>query len=124
MSHGRESWYDDDAGPLVRPFTVTGGRTKASRSDLNMITMVIASPGESGMVLDQEYADILRLCRYPMSVAEVGAKLNLPLAAVKILISDLIERRYLLFSSPMSSYETDQPDMKTLQAVLDGIRRL
>ena len=122
--NGRESWYDDDAGPLVRPFAVTRGRTKASRSDLNMITMVIAAPGEPGAALDAEYVDILRLCRYPMSVAEIGAKLNLPLAAVKILISDLIEGRYLLFSSPMSSYETEVPDMKILQAVLDGIRRL
>jgi hypothetical protein len=122
--NGRESWYDDDAGPLVRPFTVTRGRTKASRTDLNMITMVIAAPGEAGRGLDAEYLDILRLCRSPMSVAEIGAKLNLPLAAVKILISDLIEGRYLLFSSPMSSYETDVPDMNLLQAVLDGIRRL
>jgi hypothetical protein len=61
--NGRESWYDDDAGPLVRPFTVTRGRTKASRTDLNMITMVIAAPGEEGRGLDAEYLDILRLCR-------------------------------------------------------------
>lgn len=122
--NGRESWYDDDAGPLVRPFTVTRGRTQASRTDLNMITMVVVAPGLGESALDAEYLDILRLCRYPMSVAEIGAKLNLPLAAVKILISDLIEGRYLLFSSPVSSYETEEPNMEILQAVLDGIRRL
>src|SRR6266567_1336211 len=123
MNQSWDSWYDDDAGPLVRPFAVTRGRTKASRDDLNKITMLIAAPAEQ-VSMDPEYTEILRLCQYPMSVAEIGAKLNLPLAVVKILIGDLIEGRYLLFSSPMSTLETNVPDMKLLQAVLDGIRRL
>lgn len=121
--NGRESWYDDDAGPLVRPFTVTRGRTKGSRSDLNMITMLVAAPGLP-QPHDPEHVDIVQLCRYPMSVAEIAAKLNLPLAVVKILIGDLIQGGFLLFTSPLSTLETEVPDMNVLRAVLDGIRRL
>lgn len=123
MKHGRDSWYDDDAGPLVRPYTVTRGRTKSTRPDLNLITLVVTAANEhTGM--DPEYVDILRLCHYPLSLAEISAKLGLALAVVKILVGDLIEQGYLSFSSPPSPLDTETPDIHTLQAVLDGIRRL
>jgi len=123
MKHGRDSWYDDEAGPLVRPYTVTRGRTKSTRPDLNLITLVVtAVHGHAGM--DPEYVDILRLCHYPLSIAEISAKLGLPLTVVKILVGDLIEQGYLNFSAPNSPLNTETPDMNILQAVLDGIRRL
>lgn len=121
MKHGRESWYDDEAGPLVRPYAVTRGRTRSARADLNMITLVVAVRPEV-MGMDPEYTEIVRLCQYPLSIAEIGAKLDLPLAVVKVLISDLIEEGFLIFRSPPPP--VDVLDMNTLQAVLDGIRRL
>jgi Protein of unknown function (DUF742) len=122
MKRGRESWYDDEAGPLVRPYAVTRGRTR-SRQDLNMITLVVSNTYESP-AMDLEYIQILRICEYPQSIAEVSAKLGLPLAVIKILIADLIENGYLLFQAPPSPLNTDNPDMNILQAVLDGIRKL
>jgi hypothetical protein len=121
MSERRESWYDDKAGPMVRPYAVTRGRTRSLRPDLDMITLVVAIRPDSSM-LDREYADILRLCDRPQSVAEISAQLDMALAVVKILIGDLIEQGYLLFRAPPTSVDT--PDMDILQAVLDGIRRL
>jgi hypothetical protein len=121
MNDGRESWYDDKAGPMVRPYAVTRGRTRSNRPDLNMITLVIARYSDTGG-LDYEYAEVLRLCNQPLSVAEIGAKLNMPLAVAKILIGDLIEQGYLLFQAPPTA--VDEPNMDILQAVLDGIRRL
>lgn len=121
MNDRRESWYDDQAGPMVRPYAVTRGRTRSARRDLSMITLVIAFRGNAG-ALAHEYVDILRLCDRPLSVAEVSAKLDMPLAVAKILIGDLIEQGYLLFQAPPTAVDT--PDMDILQAVLDGIRRL
>ncbi|RZS33956.1 uncharacterized protein DUF742 [Herbihabitans rhizosphaerae] len=124
MKHGRESWYDDEAGPLVRPYTVTRGRTRSGHGlDLDMITLVVSN-ASGHTVVDPEYAQILRMCRYPLSIAEVSAKLGLPLAVIKILIADLIEDGLLIFRSPPSPLDTETPDMDILQAVLDGIRRL
>lgn len=123
MKHGRDSWYDDEAGPLVRPYTVTRGRTQSARIDLNLITLVVTAASENAS-MDPEYADILRLCHYPLSIAEISAKLELPITVIKILVADLIEQGYLNFSSPPSPLNTETPDMNILQAVLDGIRRL
>jgi hypothetical protein len=123
MKHGRGSWYDDDTGSLVRPYAVTGGRTKSSRHDLDLITLVVSSAYEN-VAMGPEHTEILRICQYPLSIAEISATLGLPLAVVKILVSDLIDQGYLIFSSPPPSMNTDTPDMSILQAVLDGIRRL
>ena len=123
MKHGRDSWYDDDAGPLVRPYTVTRGRTRSARWDLNLITLVVTSAHENP-AMDPEYTAIMRICEYPLSIAEISAKLGLPITVIKILVADLIEQRFLIFSSPPSPMNTETPDMNILQAVLDGIRRL
>ncbi len=122
MKHGRDSWYDDEAGPLVRPYAVTRGRTKSGR-DLNLITLVVTTAYQNAS-MDPEYAEILRICQYPLSIAEISAKLGLPITVIKILVADLIEQGFLIFSSPPSPLNTETPDMNVLQAVLDGIRRL
>jgi len=114
-----EAWFDEAAGPLVRPYAVTRGRTRTLQPEIELITLVVAAqrhidPGR----LDPEYTSILQLCQRPTSVAEISARLDLPLGAVKVLIGDLIERRLLLFRSALT------PDNEVLQAVLDGIRRL
>jgi hypothetical protein len=125
MTHRREPWFDEAAGPLVRPYAVTRGRTSDVRHDLDMITLVIAVRSESSLQLvEPEYGDIVRLCQFPLSVAEVAAKLHLPLVVTKILIGDLINDGYLIFRSPPPATRAGPPDIKLLQAVLDGIRRI
>lgn len=116
-----QAWFDDAAGPLVRPYAVTGGRTRTERSDLQMITMVIAPhPVEQipRRGLDLEHLQILELSQRPISIAEISSQLQLPLSVVKIITSDLIERRLLVFRAPVT------PDVQILQAVINGIRRL
>jgi hypothetical protein len=115
MSRG-ETWFDDAAGPLVRPYAVTRGRTRAGlRSDLQMITPV--TPVLTA-TLDPEHVQILTLCQRPTSVAEISAEVHLPLSVVKILLGDLIERHLVSFRSAV------RPDLKVLQAVIHGIRQL
>jgi hypothetical protein len=119
-----DSWFDEDAGPLVRPFAMTRGRTRPGRYDLDMITLVVAMGGahrDPGR--EPEYARILAACQRPVSVAEVSAEVDLPMVVVKVLLSDLIERGELLFRSPPRS-QSPQTDRRVLQAVLDGVRNL
>lgn len=119
-----ETWFDDAAGPLTRPYTVTGGRTRAEATvRLDLLTLVVAVTSvREAAALPQEYARVVRLCQQPLSVAEVAAYLQLPLPIVKVLLSDLIERQHVICqsASPMAA----APDERILQAVLDGIRRL
>ena len=114
-------WFDDDAGPLVRPYTVTRGRTRTAQPELDMITLVVALQRPEPRVaarLDPEHLEILARCQRPTSVAEVAAALHLPLSVVKILISDLIEYQLVIFRAAV------RPNSSVLQAVINGIRRL
>ncbi|MBP2330862.1 hypothetical protein JOF56_011247 [Kibdelosporangium banguiense] len=123
MTAGRDSWVDDEAGPLVRPYAMTRGRTRPANRDLNMITLVVAVKDEiDAVALDADYVAILELCRNPMSVAELAAHMDVPIVVVKVLLSDLVERGEVIARNPARDVRV--PDMKLLQAVLDGVRRL
>ncbi|MEV6559766.1 DUF742 domain-containing protein [Nocardia sp. NPDC051756] len=124
MTHPREPWFDEAAGPLVRPYAVTRGRTTGAGPELDMLTSVVTddSAGASRR-MEPEYADILRLCRVSQTVAEVSAQLRLPLAVTKILVGDLIGDGHLIFRAPVPT-EAGPEDLNILRAVLDGIRKL
>ncbi|MFE3060852.1 DUF742 domain-containing protein [Nocardia sp. NPDC059239] len=119
-----DSGFAADPGPLVRPFAVTRGRVGRDAHELDMITLIIAVRPESDAVLmDKEYGQILRMCQgRPLTIAEIAAEMNLLLAAIKVLVSDLIGSGHLIYRSPMLT--TTMPDVKILQAVLDGVRKL
>ncbi|TNC24343.1 DUF742 domain-containing protein [Amycolatopsis alkalitolerans] len=108
-------------GPMVRPYFLAGGRSRPARADLEMITLVVSVTDEIRERVSPEHAEIVRICARPCSVAEVSALTNLPLMVVKVLLSDLIDRGYLIHRSPPA---TEIPSQELLQAVLDGIRRL
>ncbi|WP_394298819.1 DUF742 domain-containing protein [Allosalinactinospora lopnorensis] len=114
---------DSDTGPLVRPYTMTGGRTRSSGTGLDMISIVMAArEGADWDSLKPEQAAILRLCRRPISVAEISAQLDVPMTVVRVLLGDLIAEGDVIARDPMPA--ADLPEMNVLQAVLDGIRRL
>ena len=121
MSQERPKWYDDAAGPLVRPYAVTRGRTRAVAADLNLITQVLAvDPHADARQLAPECAQILAFCDQPLSIAEIGARLSLPIAVTKILVSDLLDRQLVVTQS--STWRPDVPDRDMLQAVINGLR--
>ena len=122
MKVENEFWFDEDAGPLVRSYAVARGRTRPTRHDLEMTTLVVAVSADRHVDVDREYAHIIGMSRRPLSIAEVSAKLNLPLAVVKVLLSDLIDWGLIIFRSPPRA--SDIPRTELLQAVLDGIRKL
>jgi Protein of unknown function (DUF742) len=121
---GPASSGDEDPGPLVRPFAVTRGRAGRDLHGLDILTLVTAARSEADNTgLDREYREILRLCQHrALSIAELAAHMNLLLAAVKVLVSDLIDGGYLIHRPPPALAAV--PDINLLQAVLDGVRRL
>ena len=56
--------------------------------------------------------------------AEVASSLNLPVAATKILVSDLIAWGGVSARPPLAVAVGQGPDMTILRAVRDGLRRL
>ncbi|WP_026421991.1 DUF742 domain-containing protein [Actinokineospora inagensis] len=123
MSGEGDWWFDEAAGPMVRPYAMTRGRTRPNAPNLNLVTQVRATRRPSDpSTLTPEHLRIVELCQVPLSVAEVAAYLNVPLVVVKVLISDLIERGDVQTGALFQTSEI--ADTKLLQAVLDGIRRI
>lgn len=91
MTEGHVSGGHD----FVRPFIMTGGRTRAERRDLRVETMLQASVDDIPFDLPSEQEELLRLCQEPQSMAEVGAKLHLVLGVVAVIAGDLIAAGYL-----------------------------
>ncbi|MFD9890289.1 DUF742 domain-containing protein [Amycolatopsis sp. NPDC058986] len=121
---GEISWYDEAAGPLVRPYTITSGRTPSEQAWLDLSTQVMTlKSAQEPVGLGPEHTAIVRLCREPLSVAEIAVFVKLPLGVVRVLCGDLIERGLVLTRSP-SRQPLHAPDHETLQAVLDGLIKL
>ncbi len=80
---------------LVRPFIMTGGRTRAERRDLRLETMLQTAVDHFPMDLHSEQEQVLRICSEPLSVAEVAAKLDLVVGVVAVIAGDLIARELL-----------------------------
>jgi hypothetical protein len=122
MNAEDEEWFDDADGSLVRPYAMTGGRTRSDNVGLDLITLVVATHPATDDV-EPEYERILDACQFPTSVVEIAAKVDLPLQVVKVLLSDLITQRLIMFRSPVTP-ASERPSQQVLQAVLDGIRKL
>ncbi|MGH3858799.1 MULTISPECIES: DUF742 domain-containing protein [Actinokineospora] len=123
MAGDRDWWFDEAAGPLIRPYAMTRGRTRPGAPNLNLVTQIRASRNRSDLSqLTPEHQEIVDLCERPLSVAEIAAYLNIPLVVAKILISDLLELGDVVAGAPFQT--SDIVDTKFLQAVLDGIRRI
>ncbi|MBV9843648.1 MAG: DUF742 domain-containing protein [Kutzneria sp.] len=119
----QDSWFDDEAGPLVRPYAMTRGRTQPAAGWLDVATQVVSVvSGEDSLGLGPEHLTILQLCQRPFSVAELAAYVNVPLGVVKVLLGDLIERGDVVVRHPERALEAPARDL--LQAVLDGVRAL
>jgi hypothetical protein len=132
MRHWSEEPDEDADEPLVRPYTITGGRTTAGRDDLTLITLISAQ-APSGtdtaaerQALQPEHRTVLRLCgRGPVAVAEIAAKLDLPVSVTKILIGDLIDSGRVRARPPLAfAHNGTLPDMTILEAVRNGLRGL
>ncbi|MFD9108423.1 DUF742 domain-containing protein [Streptomyces bottropensis] len=121
-------WFDNEAGPLVRPYAMTGGRTKSgpsgSRFDLiALVTLDADAPGADDDLLGPEHRALVELCRTEtQSVAELAADTDLPVGVVRVLLGDLLELRRVTVSRPVPPAQL--PDERILREVIEGLKAL
>jgi Protein of unknown function (DUF742) len=86
--------------------------------------MVASSHYQAGDIsrLSPESRAILEFCRDWRSVAEVSAVLQMPLGVARILISDMATEGLVRINQ--LNHAQGRPDVKLLERVLSGIRRL
>ncbi|MBC2864835.1 DUF742 domain-containing protein [Streptomyces mexicanus] len=114
----------EEAGRYLRPYAITGGRTRHSQHAFTLITLVVArSVRESASGLEPEADRILELCRdRAMAVAEIAALLDLPVSVVKVLCGDLLDASLIIVQSPPG--QESRPSVELIERVMDGIRQL
>jgi uncharacterized protein DUF742 len=121
-----DKWIIPGQGPVVRPYTVTGGRTEPADGEvLDLMAQIVASRGRAApapLSVGPEHRRIIRLCRRPTPVADVAAETGLPLGVVRVLISDLVELQHVSVIPVRPADE--QPSADVLKEVLRGLRAL
>lgn len=120
MAELDDPWIDEDAGRLVRPYTVSNGRTKPT-AHLDLLSMVKSTGDVKHSQLGLDHSQALGLCNRAISVAEVSAHLKLPAAVTKVLLSDLVDCGAITAHAPGPTVDTS--DRPLLEALLDGLQR-
>jgi hypothetical protein len=110
---------------VVRPYALTGGRTRHSGEAFDLVATVIvtnvriADPGGLG----PEHISVLRLAHAPTTVVDIASDVELPLGVVRILLADLRELGLVTIQAPVPM-KARQVDRNTLREVLHGLRGL
>jgi hypothetical protein len=130
---GRDAYVDNQhdrpepAGPsLVRPYARTGGRTRPGRDlDLEALVLATSSGREawSSPLLNPEHTSVIELCSGTVSVAEIAARLSLPLGVARVIIADMVDLG-LVEVMKTSATNGDERDPAFLRRVLSGLQRL
>ncbi|MFD4138248.1 DUF742 domain-containing protein [Streptomyces sp. NBC_00390] len=120
-----DTWYEDETGPMVRPYTVTRGRTRPAAEHsfdlMSRISATVADGTESR--LDHARSSLLELVRRaPRPVAEIAADADLPLTVVRVLLADLAEAGLITVSAPAVRTGLEDPDL--LRDIVHALRRL
>jgi hypothetical protein len=130
MTSESDRWYDDAAGPVVRPYAMTRGRTShAAEAKIDLIALVVSGSmvGDDNPLddhtLSPEHLDIVERCQLQAtSVAELAADLDLPVGVVRVLVGDLLEGEHVHIHKPVPPAEL--PDERILREVISGLRAL
>ena len=120
-----ERWVDAEAGPVVRPYALTRGRTRHSGEAFDLVATVVATQARitDAGGLGPEHFSVLHLAQVPTTVVDIASDVDLPLGVVRILLADLRELGVVMVQAPVQM-KAHQVDRETLREVLHGLRGL
>ncbi len=113
--------FDQEAGPIVRPYTVTRGRTRPAGDHFDLMDVVVAvrAPRRE---LQPEHLSILDACRAPIPVVELAARTGLAVGVLRVLLGDL--RGSGLIAVRPAARPSAVPRESLLRDLLAGLRTL
>lgn len=114
---------EDDAPParLVRSYTITSGRTQAE-VDLPM-EATLRRQGFDDEPGDGPRQQILRVCD-SQSVAEVAAKVKMPIGVVRVLLGDLVQEGKVRVQATLTDTSSRDERRELIERTLRGLRAL
>jgi hypothetical protein len=108
---------------LVRPFLATAGRTRSSVGSLRYETLVQATD-VSGADLRFEAARLFSLCSTAMAIAEIAARLHIPIGSAKVIVGDLIDSGHLAAHETIDTTAYDSSGIDLMSRIIEGVRNL
>ena len=110
-------------GSAVRAYAMTGGRAYVSvHLEFETMLQATADGREALTAIRFERADIVRQCQSePQSVAELSARLHLPIGVVRVVASDLIAEGFLEAFHPSTNVADD---VLLITRLIAGVRAL
>jgi hypothetical protein len=127
---GEMAERDEPTGALVRPYAVTRGRTRP-RLDIAIEALIETTVrgrtagSRPGANQGQEQQYIATMCDGRVqSLAEIAARLHLPLGVARVLIADMAADGLVSIYEPTSLDENEAVGTELLERVLSGLRRL
>lgn len=106
----------------VRPYALTGGRTRAA-SDLPLETLIVTRAGVVARGHTPEHTVILQSCTRPVSLVEIAGELSVPAGVARVLVGDLIDAGAVEVHRPDTARPAHR-DLEILAEVLNGIESL
>ncbi|MCX3063951.1 DUF742 domain-containing protein [Streptomyces beihaiensis] len=104
-----------------RLYVITGGTDGTERAPLDLVTLIVAR-GDPPPSAPPEQAAVLRMCRTPLSTAEISAYLNLPFSVVTVLLGELLAADLIQARAPVIRGAV--ADRSLLEAVMHGLQKL
>jgi hypothetical protein len=112
-------------GRVVPVYALTGGRTRAVDGP-NMPVETLVTVTDAGIYatdLQLEYRAAVELAVTPISIVEIGAALRVPVGVARVLVSDLVNAKYLVVHLPPAATTANGgPPPEILERLLDGLR--
>jgi hypothetical protein len=125
VSAQKDRWLDREAGPFVRPYAVTRGRTApASGRSIGLIDLVVAVIDPQPLAslrLGPEHRQLLERCRRPVTLVDLASDVDLPVGVIRVLLSDLSEHGIVRVHATARRPVTNE---RLLREVLDGLQAL
>jgi hypothetical protein len=122
-----DDWERDvaDEPSLVRPYTLTAGRTD-TRVNLPLEAPIgVLSPSKPARWPGNDVRGrILAMCVDHPSVAEIAAQLALPVGVARVLIGDLVTQGYLRVHTTLGDSATTDERRELIGRTLRGLRAL
>lgn len=114
-----DSQHDQDDDLVVRPFMLTGGRTRPLHDGLRIETLLRAAPAALSAPLRFEARHIVELCQAPMSIADLSVALRVPLGVVRVIVADLVADGYLAIEE-----QPGELPLAVIERIRDRVRAL
>jgi hypothetical protein len=110
---------------LVRPYTLTAGRTDAGVDiPLEAPVQTLQAGLPPRWPADDARGRIIQLCVTSPSVAEISARLNLPVGVTRVLVGDLVLSGYLRVHRTLTEHSTRDERHELIGRTLRGLKAL